>query len=285
MSREAWTLLEPIHAVVYFSPEPLAALRAAGYRGYWMGYFAGRSAPLGPVGPDVVHALFYNFSWERVAKALPDAWSYAGPEAALVATRDGSVAALSRLLGSREMLRDVGRAAELAVLVAQHAPVQGRALAAAHQAMPVPESPLGRLWWAATVIREHRGDGHVAALLTAGVEGREAHVLHSLATRNDPAIYETARDFDAAEWSRSLDCLDAKGLAADGRLTKAGVELKQDIEETTDRLSAEAFAVLSPAELDELLGLLRPLAAAVVRGGDLPLDAPMGLDLRSLTES
>ena len=70
-TREAWRLLEPIHAVVYFSPEPLGALRAAGYRGYWMGYFAGRAAPLGAVGPDVVHALFYNFSRERVAKALP----------------------------------------------------------------------------------------------------------------------------------------------------------------------------------------------------------------------
>lgn len=277
-TREAWTLLEPIHAVVYFSPEPLVALKAAGYRGYWMGYFAGRSAPLGPVGPDVVHALFYNFSRERVAKALPDAWSHAAPAAALAATRDGSVAALTRLIGSA----DVSRAADLAVRVAQHAPVQGRALAAAHQAVPVPDTALGRLWWAATVIREHRGDGHVAALLTAGIEGREAHVLHSLAIHNDPAIYETARDFDAAEWASNLECLDAKGLVADGRLTKAGAELKQEVEDTTDRLSAEAFSVLSAAELDELLGLLRPLTSAVVKGGDIPLDAPMGLDLRSL---
>lgn len=277
-TREAWTLLEPIHAVVYFSPEPLGALRAAGYRGYWMGYFAGRSAPLGRVGPDVVHALFYNFSRERVAKALPDAWSYAEPQAALDATREGSVAALSRLIGSA----DVDRAAELAVRVAQQAPVQGRALAAAHQAVPVPDTALGRLWWAATVIREHRGDGHVAALLTAGVEGREAHVLHSLSIHNDPAIYETARGFDAAEWAQNLACLDAKGLVADGRLTKAGVELKQEVEDTTDRLSAEAFSVLSAAELEELLALLRPLTSAVVKGGDIPLDAPMGLDLRTL---
>ena len=277
-TREAWRLLEPIHAVVYFSPEPLAALRAAGYRGYWMGYFAGRAAPLGVVGPDVVHALFYNFSRERVGRALPDAWSYAGPAAALAARSDGSMAALERLIGPVE----VERAAELAVRVAQQAPTEGRALAAAHQAVPVPDSPLGRLWWAAAVIREHRGDGHVAALLTAGIEGREAHVLHSLSTHNDPAIYETARGFDAAEWASRLGCLEAKGLVDEGRLTTEGVLLKQEIEDVTDRLSGEAFAALTSAELDELIGLLRPLTAAVVRGGDIPLDAPMGLDLRDL---
>lgn len=278
-TREAWRLLEPLHAVVYFSPEPLAALRAAGYRGYWMGYFAGRAAPLGPVGPEVVHALFYNFSRERVAKALPDAWSYGAPAAALAATRAGSVAALERLIGDAD---GVDRAGDLAVRVAEHAPMQGRALAAAHRAVPVPDDPLGRLWWAATVIREHRGDGHVAALLAGGIEGREAHVLHSLAVHNDPGIYETARDFDAAEWRERLACLEAKGLASEGRLNAAGLQVKQEIEDVTDRLSAEAFAALSAAELEELIALLRPLTSAVVRGGDLPLDAPMGLDLREL---
>ncbi|MFQ6231024.1 helix-turn-helix domain-containing protein, partial [Nocardia sp. NPDC002869] len=61
-ARQAWRLLEPLHAVTYFSPEPLQALKAAGYRGFWMGYFAGRAAPLGAAGPEVVHALFYNFT-------------------------------------------------------------------------------------------------------------------------------------------------------------------------------------------------------------------------------
>lgn len=272
--REAWKLLEPIHALTYFSPEPLAALREAGYRGYWMGYFAGRAAPLGRVGPDVVHALFYNFSRERVAKALPDAWEYGAPAAALDARLAGSVAALRRHLGPLAEGADLERAAELAASAAAAADTLGRPLAAANQALEMPDEPLARLWQAATTLREQRGDGHIAALLTAGIEGREAHVLHSLAIGNDRAIYTAARGFEDAEWAACLDSLERKGLVSGGTLTDEGHAAKEHVEDLTDRLAAD----IDP----ELIGLLRPLTSAVVQGGDIPLDAPMGLDLREL---
>ena len=109
-----WRRLEPVHAVTYFAPEPIGALADAGYRGFWMGYFAGRASPLGAVGPEVVTALFYNFAPSRVARALPAAWDFAPPEAALAARRDGSVAALRRALGDAAAGPDVATAAELA---------------------------------------------------------------------------------------------------------------------------------------------------------------------------
>src|SRR5688500_7564154 len=99
VARKLWQRLELVHAVTYFAPEATGALRDAGYRGFWMGYFAGRAAPLGAAGPDVVRALFYNFAPARVARALPDAWGFAPPEAALSARLDGSMAALRRILG------------------------------------------------------------------------------------------------------------------------------------------------------------------------------------------
>ncbi|CAI9403062.1 SCO6745 family protein [Nocardioides sp. T2.26MG-1] len=175
-ARRLWQLLEPIHAVTYFSPEPLAALRAAGYRGFWMGYFAGRAAPLGPASAELTHAVFYNFAFEHVARALPDAWGYAAPEAALAARLEGSVAALNRHLGGRHLGGGtpdaaVGRAAELAERAAGAAPLEGRPLFAANRALAQPDEPLARLWQAATLLREHRGDGHVAALVTAGIGG------------------------------------------------------------------------------------------------------------------
>src|SRR5664279_754521 len=152
-ARRLWQLLEPIHAVVYFSPEPLAALRAAGYKGFWMGYFANRAAPLGPAGPELVQALFYNFTAERVSRALPTAWSFAGPDVALQARLVGSEAALRRQLSDLAEGPEVAHAAELAWKAAASAPVEGRALYAANRALPEPAEPLAKLWHAATLLR------------------------------------------------------------------------------------------------------------------------------------
>ncbi|WP_234542878.1 SCO6745 family protein [Streptomyces shenzhenensis] len=280
VARELWRLLEPIHAVVYFAPEPREEFRAVGYRGFWMGYFAGRAAPLGRAGADVVHALFYNFTHERVSRALPAAWSFAPPDEALHARVRGSVRALGRALGPAADGADVARAAELATRAARSAPLEGRALFAANRSLPVPQEPLARLWHAATLLREHRGDGHVAALLAAGITGRESHVLHATASGIPRDVYGPARDFDEAEWTSRRETLGHGGLLDGDRLSRRGRELKARIEERTDQLAATAYDALTPDETDELVRLLRPLTRAVVRAGDIPLDNPMGVDLR-----
>ncbi|WP_125079082.1 SCO6745 family protein [Mycobacterium sp. P7213] len=282
-ARDAWRLLEPLHAVVYFSPEPLAALDAAGYRGFWMGYFAGRAAPLGAVGAEVVHAAFYNFSFERVAKALPAAWGFAPPEAALQARVEGAVAALRRQLAALADGPEVARAAELAARAADAVPLAGRVLGAANHALPPPDQPLARLWHAATVLREHRGDGHIAALLAAGIEGRESHVFHALSSGAPRQTYTVARDFTDDEWNRRTELLRNRGLAGTGGLTPDGVRLKAQIEEQTDRLAAPAYEALTETERHDLIRALRPLTHAVVSAGEIPLDSPMGLDLRPLS--
>ncbi|MEV5001488.1 SCO6745 family protein [Nocardioides sp. LML1-1-1.1] len=279
-AREVWTLAEPLHAVTYFSPEPLAALRSAGCRGFWMGYFAGRAAPLGAASPELVHALFHNFAFAQVARALPDAWSFATPAAALEARLTGSVATLARVLGDA----DVSRAADLAARAGTTAPLEGRALYAANRALPVPDAPLARLWHAVTLLREHRGDGHVAALTVAGVGGREAHVLHALATGTPVAVYETARSFTAEEWTSVLDGFRSRGLVdTSDALTTTGRTLKRTVEEQTDELAAPALDALTDDEVAELVALLRPLAAAVVAAGEIPAQSPMGLDLTKVS--
>ena len=282
-ARRLWQLLEPIHAVVYFSPEPLAALRAAGYKGFWMGYFANRAAPLGPAGPELVQALFYNFTPERVARALPTAWSFAGPDVALQARLVGSEAALRRQLADLAEGPEVAHAAELAWKAAASAPVEGRALYAANRALPEPAEPLAKLWHAATLLREHRGDGHVAALLTAGISGRGSHVLHALATGNPQEVYRVSRDFEDHEWDHLVDAHRVRGLVDEhGRLTEAGRELKDEIERRTDELAAAAYTSLGESETETLAAALHPLATAIVQAGDIPLDSPMGLNLRDV---
>ena len=279
VARDLWTLVEPIHAVTYFAPEPLSALGAAGFRGFWMGYFAGRAAPLGQVGPEVVHALFHNFTRGRVARALPDAWSHASPEAALAARLDGSVAALRRSFGDRTGASQIERAAELLSRVAVAQPPEGRALYAANRSLEEPTQPLARLWHAATLLREHRGDGHVAALVVAGIGGRESHVLHALSSGTPPEVYSRAREFSEDEWAACLESLRVKGLVNSDGLTAEGIRVKQVVEDRTDALASEGLASLSATELDELFLLLRPMTRAVVDAGDIPLKSPMGLDL------
>jgi hypothetical protein len=283
-ARDLWKLVEPIHAVTYFAPEPLAALKAAGCRGFWMGYFAGRAAPLGPVGPEIVHALFYNFAFDRVARALPAAWELSSPESALGARQDGSVAALRRCWAEGVDDRAIERAADLAARVAAAQPVEGRAVAAANGALPIPDEAVARLWQSATTIREHRGDGHIAALVCAGIGGREAHVWHAIGSATPRETYTVARDFTDEEWASCVASLAGKGLVDGDRLTAEGVRLTQEVEDRTDLLASPGLAALTDAETDELLGLLRPLARAVVAAGDLPLDSPMGLDLRKLLQ-
>jgi hypothetical protein len=277
IARQLWRLLEPIHTVTYFSPEPIAALKEAGYKGFWMGYFAGRAAPLGPVGPEVVFATFYNFSWAHVSRAIPDAWSFAPPEAALDARRRGSVAALARAIDAAGVWDAVPVAAELARAAADSAPAEGRVLFAANRSLPWPDEPVEVLWEASTRLREHRGDGHVAALAAGGVRGREANVLQVAMGVAPRQMYDLARHYDDTEWATLSAGLVDRGLIdEDGVITPAGKVLKQDIEERTDRAALTAYEALDDAQLQQLQGALQPLANAVVATGDLPELTPIG---------
>jgi hypothetical protein len=276
LARRFFDRFEPVHAVTYFAPEARAALDGLGYRGFWMGYFAARSAPLGMVPREVVTAVFYNFAPERVAKALPTAWEIAGPDAALRARQDSAVAALRRYgLDSDE---NIGVAAELAARAARQAPLDGRPLFAANLALPWPDDPLAALWHAATLLREQRGDAHVAVLTAAGVSGRESNVLHAAAGRIDRDYIARTRDYDDAAWHHHEQRLAERGLLNDdGSLTATGRELKDRIESATDTLGLSALDVLSDDEVEALFQALTPITRAVVAGGDVPAVTPMGL--------
>jgi hypothetical protein len=275
-ARDVWRRLEPIHSVIYFAPEAIGALTALGYKGFWMGYFAGRAAPLGPVGPEVVGALFYNFTPARVARALPEAWTIAGPDAALIARADGAHAALERALGGIDTAT-VAEAAELAATAARTAVPDGRALYAANAARPWPNEPLDVLWHAATLLREHRGDGHVALLTANGLTGRECNVFQSAAGNVPRAMIERARDYDDEEWQAVVGRLADRGLlTAAGELTPAGAAVRQQLEDRTDEVALAGYIGLDDTSLARLTELLTPIATAVVAVGDIPAATPMG---------
>lgn len=273
-----WRLIESYHAVVYYAPERREQYEGVGLRGGWMGYFASRAGALGPVGPAVVSALFYNFRPSMVARALPDAWRYSSPDQALAARGRVADLSLRRILADDADGPAVARGAELAVDAVFRCPERGRPLFAAHRALPVPEQPHLRLFWATSALREFRGDGHNAALLHGGVDGCEAHVVMS-ALGLVPADQRTYRGWTEDDWDAARSRLVARGwLDQDtGALTATGRQVRGRIESETERLAAPAVAALGPARADELRACLVPLVERIVTGGDLPYPNGMGV--------
>jgi hypothetical protein len=283
LARRFFDRLEPVHAVTYFAPEARAALDGLGYRGFWMGYFAARSAPLGAVPAEVVTATFYNFAPHRVAKALPAAWEVAPPADALRVREESAAVALRRYgVGNDD---EVGVAADLAARAAVSATADGRPLFAANLSLAWPDDPVAKLWHACTLLREQRGDAHVAVLVTEGISGREANVLHAVAGRVPKEMIMRSRDYDDEQWTLFSDRLAARGLlTANGELSDAGRALKQRIEDATDALALPVLDALDDDEVETLFRALTPITRKVVAGGDLPPATPMGLNRDDLDD-
>src|SRR5258708_1206088 len=180
MARRMFELVEPIGVIPYSAGEPNEAMFALGFTSYWDTYFAGRAAPLGLAAAEVVDALFYNFAPGEVARHIPKVWRTTTPEAAIAARQMGCVKALRRILGDDVDSPAFGRAADLLLKAATSAPFEGRPMYAALRAIAIPDDVVARLFHAASLLREHRGDGHIAALMIEGVGGLEAHVLFTL---------------------------------------------------------------------------------------------------------
>ena len=269
-ARRMVELLEPICLVTYLADESNEELAALGHRTYWDGYFAARAAPLGRVPAQVVHAAFYSFAEGEAARHIPGAWETVPPEVSFAAWRRGSAASVRRILG--EEVADspgLARAADLITKAATGAPTEGRVLYAGWRALPVPGDPVTRLWHSATMLREHRGDGHVAALLAARVGGAEAHVLSALAQGvHPPESFGRLHHLPRQHLARVMDGLRERGLVdADSRFTDAGRETTRRIEALTDELAEPPYDALTADELAELVAELEPVTATVVAAG------------------
>ncbi|TIC86458.1 MarR family transcriptional regulator [Nocardioides sp. GY 10127] len=268
------TLLEPVHLVTYFAEEPTQALTMLGLRGYWDGYFAGRAAPLGRVGPEVVDTVFYNFAPGEVARHVPHVWEVTSPRRALRARESGSVAALARILGPLPLDTPLGvqlsTAAALASQAARHAPVDGRPLTAALQALPFPpaQEPLARLWHAATILREHRGEGHHAVLASQRIGGIQSHLLLAAWKGDPPRSFGRVHHLPRRVLDPEVAALQARGLLdADERITYRGRALRDEIEKRTNLLAVPAYSALTPGERARLEECLTPLARLLVAAG------------------
>lgn len=272
-SRRCYQALNPLHSMVYFAPEAEEEFTAVGLRPGRMGYFAGRSAAMGAVGAGTVAATFYNFSPELVARHIPSAWELVTPERVLAARSRAVDRILRRLLGA-EALTDpaTAEAARLAATAAGACAGAGRPLYAAHAELPVPGDPHLRLWHAITLLREHRGDGHLAALLTAGLDGLEALITHTATARGFTTEFaRRSRGWTQPEWDAGVERLRARGLLGpDAALTALGQELRREVEETTDRLAHAPYEHLGAAGVERLTEIGSRLSRTATSRGAFP---------------
>ncbi|RZU48357.1 hypothetical protein EV385_0070 [Krasilnikovia cinnamomea] len=274
-ARLAWRATEPLYGLIFFVPEAHERYAALGIPEP-MGYFASRGAALGAVGPGPVAAAFYNFNPALVARALPAAWSRTTPAAAVEARLAAADAALTRGLGDAIHGPEVAEAAQLARRAAEDAAAHagGRALYAAHAELPWPETPHTVLWHAQMLLREFRGDGHVAALLVAGLSGLEALVLHGASGEVDARFLRISRGWSRDDWAGAVAALRGRGLLEpEGEpggapvLSEQGRALRAELEASTDRLAVPAYAGLGEAGCARLAELTRPLSRTVVKAG------------------
>jgi hypothetical protein len=271
IARRTWRTVEPLHGMIYFSPEAAAAFAALGLVDR-MGYFGSRAAAMGPVNAEVVIATFYNFRPALVRASIPAAWERATPARILDARRDAADAALRRSLGDAIGSPEMAEAAVLARRAAETAcaHLEGRPLFAGHAALPWPDDDHLVLWHAQTLLREFRGDGHIAALVAAGLSGLEAAITH-VATGDVPgAVLASTRAWAPDEWDAAVDDLRARDILAAGPelvLTGSGRVQRQWVEDATDAAAVAAYEPLGERGCARLRTLTRPWSRAIVDGG------------------
>jgi hypothetical protein len=271
-----WQLTETLHAVVYFAPEKRNIYAEAGLKGGWMGYFASRAAAMGPVGAGVVTATFYNFAPGMVARAIPDAWRFSTVEDVLAARFEVVDRALQRLLADEIDGKDLTAAAELGLRATLSLNTSGRPLYAAHAGLEVPRVPHLILWHATTLLREHRGDGHVALLTAEGIDGCEANVLMAaeglVSEREQPSF----RGWSAEEWSAAKARLRERKLIDGSGLTPRGEETRARIEAGTDELATQVVDNLGE-DYERFTSTMSRIQKLIVARGEIPFPNPIGL--------
>lgn len=267
--------LDALHSVVYFVPEANEKFGELGMD-FRTHYFAGRSAAMGAVSANVVTATFYNFSPQLIASAIPAAWELAPPATVTRVRYEIVATALPRVLGEKlTQSTELARAATLLRQVAESVPeAAGRPLYAGHAELPWPDTPVVALWHAITLLREYRGDGHIAALVTNGLSGLEALISHTATGIGfNPDYARRMRGWSRDEWSAATESLTARGILDEDGLTPAGNQLRSAIEDLTDELGYAPWQALPAQQVDELIRFAAVMRNAVQTADVFPAGA------------
>jgi hypothetical protein len=269
LARKAKEILEPFVGMVYFVPEGPVNYEKVGLKPR-QAYFCSRASALGAVPGEVVAATFYNFNPAMVIPQVNDGWQKSTPAAVAAARNQSVIEGLTRLLGQADSLPNLKRGITLAQQACEGLQGMGRPLFAAYQGHAWPlEDDLLALWWGANLLREYRGDGHIAALLTAEISGIEAILLAGAWSSYVPLpLLIKTRAWSEEQISEARTNLEARGLLKEQALTEQGRALRDNIEDTTDKLALAPWQKLGEAA-EEFLEIIQPLSKQIVANGGL----------------
>ncbi|MDZ7887118.1 MAG: hypothetical protein U5N53_31420 [Mycobacterium sp.] len=277
LARRLWEAIEPLHAAVYFAPAARDVAIGLGMSGYWMGYFSARAAPLGAMAPAPIAAMFFSFAPGRVGRALPQAWVHADPETVLQAR----IRTAAEVLAPHLKMVDPGDLERLAVLLetaVAGCAFDGRPLAAGWSQVPRPDAVSARIWLAASVLREHRGDGHVLACVREGLSGLDAMLSHVATGTVTREVLQLNRGWTDSEWAAGTRQLRARQLIdVDGRLTRAGGALRREIEDRTDLLAGDPVTALGPAGVQKVIDIAAPISMRLFDSAAMSDPNPIGV--------
>jgi len=274
-AREMRAATEAFHAFVYFSPEVLGSYASVGITHPRMAYFAPRAAPMGAVSAEVVSATFYNFNPVKVAEHIPAAWEIVSPPDLVDHRLSAVTLHLPAALGPAKDAAAVAEALELARWAVESCRFEGRPLAAAHAGIEAPADPLGALWHYVTVLREHRGDGHLMALQAHELDAMECMIFRRPDTTTSE-YYRKSRGWGDEEWAEARERLFSRGLISGDEVTDQGHEVRESVEVMTDQLAIGPWAKLGEEEVERFRSLMMPMSDAAKHVLDSsPLGAAM----------
>jgi hypothetical protein len=270
-------VFEPIVVGVgYGAPELQTICDQLGLGAHRMSYYAVRAAALGPVSAEVVSALFYHHTMGLVSPAIPLAWSIASPERIVAARFEAVDGALRRLLPQHIASAEMAEAAALARKALAGCSVAGRAMFAAHAALPWPTEPHVALWHGLNLIREHRGDGHISASLVARLDPCQSTVM-LIASAGEDRAGRRARWSDDI-WNQAVAVLQARGWLNDNGLpTTEGLAARIRLEDETDALALEPWLHLGEERTHRLWTLLCDFVQVIINQNAARLRTPLGL--------
>ena len=283
-TRALRNVCEPIGANVYFAPEAHQRYLALGLQSMGNGYFCSRSASMGKPSGLVVTAAFGVFNPAVVVPAVESGWAITEPGPLLQARYDGAVASLRRLLGEPDP-RLLSRAVELLRRGLEEAEGAGHPLFSGLKGLPWPTEPLGQLWRCCDMVREHRGDSHIAVWTRAMVKPIEIQLMSELQLGISLKTYSMTRGWSIEQMDRALDEMRERGWVEGEMFTQEGRVFRDQIESDTDDMETPVVDAIG-AEFDQLIEILSPWAASIVKVGIAGGGYPGGPDaIRDLMQS
>ena len=242
---------------IYWDPDAISRYEKLGVENGFGYYIASRCAPLASAGDEVVVAACYSINADFIRLALKAARENTTFEDAYRVRNEAVVRGLNEYV--KEIVDDLGKMSGDLWQAAESLPISGRVLHAAHRGWPrCEDQPALSAWLAINCIREWRGDTHWAILAAHDISGVQAGLLHDAFLGYPGDWIPRSRGADDADLEEAWSLLDQRGFVTERKINGAGLKFRQQLEDTTNKISERAWHKLGEAKTRQFCDLVLP---------------------------